>query len=79
MEYIVYRQVPSVFHSVPQLFSCCLPWRKEQIEDDVKDETMKEESSDDSGNESDAGGKPVAKEEADVRDIRYNLERLNHN
>lgn len=59
--------------------SYCHPWRKEkQEDDDVKDEPVKDESSNEgSGNESEHAGRSNIREEADVRDVRYNLEKLN--
>lgn len=59
--------------------SYCHPWRKEkQEDDDVKDESVKGESSNEgSDNESEHAGRPNIREEADVRDVRYNLEKLN--
>ena len=49
--------------------------KKEDL-DDVKDEEMKDESSkEDSGSDPEASSKAF-KDDGDVRDVRYNLERL---
>ena len=51
--------------------------KEKQEEDEVKDEDVKDESSKDDGSDSDQESKQLSfKDDADVRDVRYNLELL---
>ena len=51
--------------------------KEKQEEEDVKEEDVKEESSKEDGSDSDRETKRLSsKDDADVRDVRYNLETL---